>query len=126
ARILADDHAFVDFSPRRDQNFSALLQIPDRIAGRFAGPVGYQRSSRARRNVSLPVDVAVKQRVHDRRAFGVRQHLTAKPDQTARWHVEFQTDAPGPVIDHLGHLALALAHLLYHHADEIFGTIAHQ
>ena len=49
ARVLADDHAFVDADARVDEDLAALLQVEDRVGGRDAGAVGDQRAVRARR-----------------------------------------------------------------------------
>ena len=108
AGILADDHAFVNFGRGRNEDHAALLQIEDGVAGRHAGTVRHQRPGRAHRDVALPFDVAVEQRVHDRRALGVGQHLAAQADQPARGNMKLQTHAAGAVVHHLGHLALAL------------------
>ena len=34
ARVFADDHAFVNFGARTDENLAALLKFPKRVAGR--------------------------------------------------------------------------------------------
>ena len=126
SRVFADDHSFVDLRSRRDEDLAALLQILDRVAGGSAGTVGHQRARGTRRNVALPFDVAVEQRIHDRRASRIRQHFAAQPDQPARRDVKLQPHAPRAVIDHLDHLAFAAAEFLDDHADEGFRAVDHQ
>ena len=126
ARVLADDHAFVDFRAGRHEDLAALLQIEDRVAGGLARAVGDQRPGGTRGNIALPLDVAVEQRVHDGGAARIGQHLAAQPDQAARRHMELQAHAAGAVIDHLVHLALARAELFDHHADEVLRAVDDQ
>ena len=84
AGVLADDHAFVDFRAGRDENLAALLEVEDRVAGGLAGAVGHQRAGGPRRDVALPLDVAVEQRVHDGGAARVGEDFAAQADQAAR------------------------------------------
>ena len=44
ARVLADQHAFVDLGRRVDEDLAALLQVEDRVRRRHARPVGHQRA----------------------------------------------------------------------------------
>src|SRR6185437_15034282 len=96
-----------DFGARADENLAALLQIEDRVARGLAGAVRHERTGRARRDLALPFDEAVEERIEDRRAARVGEDLAAKPDQAARRDVELEAHAPGAVVDHLAHLALA-------------------
>ena len=60
ARVFADQHAFINFRARCDENLAALLQIEDGIARGLARAVGYQRACGPHRDVALPFDVAVE------------------------------------------------------------------
>jgi hypothetical protein len=79
SRVLADDHAFVNFgrgrtkiSPRSCRLKMAWpVVLPARSA--TSEPVGRIG------NLALPIDVAVEQRIHDRRAARIGEDLAAQP-----------------------------------------------
>ena len=96
------------------------------MAGSLARTVGDQAARRAHRDLALPLDIAVEQRVHDGGAARIGQNFAAQPDQSARRHMKLQADPAGAVVDHLGHLALARAQLFNDHPEEVLGTIDDQ
>src|SRR6266481_6348771 len=75
------------------------------------------------RNLSLPLDVSVKQRIHDYSAASVGEQRAAQSDQSAAGHAELDAHAPVAVIVHVGDFALARANMFHHHADKFFGDI---
>src|SRR5437016_12911302 len=64
--------------------------------------------------------------VEEARAARVRQELRAVADEAAGGDAVLEPDAPRPVVDHLGHGALAGAELLGHGADELLGDVHHE
>src|SRR5580765_6374827 len=83
-RVLAHDHALVDALARLDEDLASVLHLLDRVGGRLAGAVGYQRARHAVGDLSLPRLVAVEQMIQQAGAAGVGQELAAKADQPAR------------------------------------------
>src|SRR5579871_355018 len=104
ARVLADNHSFVDFGAGGHEYFPALLQVEYGVSGHLAGPIGHQRTGGASRDIALPVDVAVEQGIHDGGAARIGEDFAAQPDQAARRDVELQPYAPRAMIDHFDHL----------------------
>ena len=121
--MLANDHAFVDFGGGLDKELAAFLQVEHGVAGHLAGAIRDQRTGGAHRNVALPLDVAVEQRVHNGGTARVGEHLAAQANQAARRNQELEAGAAGAVIHHLFHLRLADAQLFDHHADVLLGDI---
>src|ERR1019366_1126154 len=122
-RVLAADHALVNVHAGASEKHAALLQIVERVRGRKPGPVGDERTGRAMRNFSLPLDVSVEQRVHDDGAARVGEERAAQSDQAAAGHAEFDAHAAIAVIMHVGDFAFARADMLHDHADEVVGDI---
>ena len=114
--VLADDHAFVNVNARADEECAALLEIVESVRCRKPSSVGDQRAGWAMRDFSLPLDVAIKQRVHDNRAARVGQQRAAQTDQAAAGHAEFDAHASIAMIVHIGDFAFA-------RADKFFGNI---
>src|SRR5882762_6413163 len=75
------------------------------------------------RNLPLPLDVSIKERVHDNGAARVGEQRAAESDQSAAGHAEFDSHAAVAVIVHVGDFALTRADMFHHHADEFFGDI---
>ena len=81
AGVLADDHALVDGRARLDEDFSPLLQVPDRIGGCGAGAIRDQHAGHARLDRAVPWLPPGEQVVHDPGALGLGQELRTEPDQ---------------------------------------------
>src|SRR5208282_558140 len=121
--IFANDHAFVDFDARPHEEYAALLEIVESVRSRKPGPVRNQRSRRAMRDFTLPLDVSGKKRIHHDGAARVGEERAAQSDQAAAGHAEFHAHSTVAVIVHVGDFALARADMLHDHADEFFGDI---
>src|SRR5450755_3306152 len=74
-------------------------------------------------NVSLPLDVSIKKRIHDDGAARVGKQSTAQPNQSAAGDAELDAHAAIAVIVHVGDFALARADVLHHDANKFFGDI---
>ena len=59
------------------------------------------------RDFTLPLDVAIKERVHDDGAARVGEQLAAEADQTAAGHAELNADASVTVVVHVFDFTLA-------------------
>src|ERR1700674_839582 len=75
--VLADNHAFVNGDARAREKRTALLQIVESVRSRNSVPIGDQRARRTMRNLSLPLDISVKQRIHDDSAASVGKQRAA-------------------------------------------------
>src|ERR1039458_528872 len=126
AGVLADDLPAVHLGTGRNKNLTALLKVEDGVAGGSSRTVRHQRPGGARGNVALPLDVAVEQRVHNRRTARIREDFAAQSDQPARGHMEIEPHTAGALVDHLDHLSLPGAQFLNHHAQEILRAIDDQ
>src|SRR5579859_3390409 len=123
ARIFADDHAFVDVHGGTDEEFTAFLQTPERVGGADAGTVGDERAGGTERHVSAVVNPTLEDGVNERGAARVGEQLAAEADEAARRNFEFEANAAGAVIAHLGHFAAAGAERFHDDADEIVGDV---
>src|SRR5205085_9161803 len=90
-RVLADNHALIDFRCRCNENSPSFLQVRDGEPGGNTSPVRDERTSGTHLNVTLPLDVPVKERIHNRHSLCIGQHLAADSDEAARWNVELET-----------------------------------
>ncbi len=72
------------------------------------------------RNVALPFDVPVKERIHHNRSASVGEQLTAQADQSTAGHAKFDAHAAVSVIVHVQHFAFADTQLFHHYANEFF------
>src|ERR1700685_4590889 len=126
ARIFANDHAFVYFDGRADEELAAFLNIPERKCSRWTGTIGHQGTRRAQRHFAGVIRPSVENRVDQRGAARVGQQLAAQADQPARGDFEVHAHAAGIVIAHFEHFAAPRAKRLQNDADEIFGDVDHQ
>src|SRR5262249_11475504 len=126
AVVLAHDLAFIDCLARPHEEHAARLQVIDGIGGRLPRPVGYEGAVGAMRNLTLPLRVAVEERVEKAVAAGGAVDVGAVPDEAARGEPILETYAPRAVIDHPGHQALAGSELLGDGADELLGDVHHE
>ena len=126
ARVLAHDHALVDGRARSHEQLPALLEVVQGVGGRVAGTVGHENARGPPCDLALPVDPAVEEAVEHGRAPRVRHQLRPHPDEAAGGHVELEAHAPGAVVHHAHHLALAHGHLLEHHAHVGLGHVDHE
>src|SRR5258705_8323020 len=126
AGIFAEDHAFVDLDSGADEEFAALLDIPQRKRGGDTGTIGDQRTRRAQGHFPGIVHPAIKNRVNQRSAACIGQQLATQADQSARRDFEIEAHAAGIVIAHLEHFAAAAANGFENDADEVFRDVDHQ
>src|SRR5579862_4605683 len=75
------------------------------------------------RNLALPFDVTIKQRIHNDGAASIGEQLAAQADQSPTGDAELDADAAVSVIVHVEHFALARTQLFHDHADEFFGHV---
>src|SRR5260370_17105216 len=94
ACILADDHPLVNRLAGSDEEYTALLQMEDRVWGADALAIGNHRPVGARANRARPRRVAVEQRIHEAIPAIAFEKAAAKAYQTAPGHALFQ---PPPV-----------------------------
>src|SRR5207249_294367 len=92
AGVVADDHAFVNFNARADEELASLLQVPQREGGADAGTVGDERSGGARGHFAAVIGPAGEDGVNDGGAAHVGEQLAAQTDQAARGDVELHAD----------------------------------
>src|SRR2546427_11377028 len=78
ARILADDHALVDVDCGPDEQFAALLDVPQRKCGGWSAAVRHQCAGWTKRHLSAVFHPAFENRMNQRRAARVREHLAAQ------------------------------------------------
>src|SRR5262249_8696397 len=78
------------------------------------------------RDLALPLDVPMEQRIHDGGTASGGENLAAETDQSACRDVTFEPDSSRTVFDHLYHLAFASAEFLDHDAQRCFWTIDNQ
>lgn len=123
AGIFADDHAFVDVHGGADEKFAAFLQTPKGVRGGDARAIGDESAGGTQRHVSAVIDPTFKDGVNERGAARVGQKLAAEADEAARGDFEFEANAAGAVIAHLGHFAAAGAERFHDDADEIVGDV---
>src|SRR5260370_11043969 len=83
ARILADNHPFVNRLAGTDEEYPALLQMEDRVGRRESFAVGDHRTVRARANSARPRRVPVEQRMHEALAASVLAKSAAKSNESA-------------------------------------------
>src|SRR5580692_12423676 len=66
AGIFPDDHAFIDFDRRTDEQFAAFLEVPQCERRRRSGTVCNQRARRPQRHLSRIIRPTVEDRVDQR------------------------------------------------------------
>ena len=123
ARVLTDDHAFVDFDAAADEKHATILHAEERVGGGGSRAVADQSAGETLRNLALVGHVAVEEGVHDDGAAGLRQHFGAQADDAAAGYAELHAHAARPVVVHLGHLTLARSELFDDDAGELFGNV---
>src|SRR5579859_6223571 len=123
AGIFADDHAFVDVDGGADEKFAAFLEAPEGVSGADAGAVCDECAGGTKRHVSAVIDPTFEDGVNEGGAARVGKKLAAEADEAARRNFEFETNASGAVIAHLGHFAAAGAERFHDDADEIVGDV---
>ena len=123
ARVLADEHAFVDFDSVADEEDAAFLYAVKRVGGGDALAVGDEGAGGALRNLTLVGDVLAGDRVHDDGAASLGEHFVAQADETAGGNLELHADAAGAVIGHLDHLTFSGSEALDDGANEVFGDV---
>src|SRR5215813_5887702 len=123
AGIFADDHAFVDVERRADEKFTAFLDAPKCVSGADASAVSDERARGTQRHFAAVIDPAFKNGMNERGAARVGKQLAAQADESARRNPEFEADAAGAVIAHLGHFATARAERFHDDADEVVGDV---
>ncbi len=121
--VLAHDHPLVDGGPGPDEQLAAVLHVRERVGRRVAAAIGHQHARLAAGDLALPLDPALEDAVHDRRAARVGEQLRADSDQAAGRDREVDAHAAGAVVHHLRHLALAQRHLLEHDAHVGLGQV---
>src|SRR5207253_3932260 len=94
ARVLTNNHAFVNSRSRSDKQRAAFLQVVKRIGCCLTHAIGDERTGRASAQWSLPFAPTKKHRVQQTRSLRLRQKLIAKSDQPARRRLKLQTNAP--------------------------------
>ena len=123
ARVLADDHAFVDLGGRLDEHHAALLQVRHRVRRRGTRAIGHQRAVVARADLACPGLVALGDVVSDARPAGVGEELGTEADQPAGRHQELHPHPAGAVVGHLLHAALARGQQLGDRAEVLLGGV---
>src|SRR5215471_7354405 len=74
-------------------------------------------------DLSLPLRVAIKQRVHHDGAACVGEQLAAQANESAARHTKFDSHAPIAMIVHVGYFAFARTELLHHYSDKFFWNV---
>src|SRR5207248_10334608 len=106
ARVLADDHPFVELVAGSDEKRAALLQRLDRVRGRLAAAVGDEAPRRSGAQLAVPGLPALEDVVEDAGAARLGQELGAEADQAACGDEVFHARPAGPVVDELLETAL--------------------
>src|SRR5260370_23914487 len=78
ACILADDHPLVNRLAGSDEEYTALLQMEDRVRRADALAIGNHRPVGARPDRSRPRRVALGQRIHQALAPGTFENASAQ------------------------------------------------
>ena len=99
--VLADDHPFIDFCARTDEERAALLEIQQCVGGGQAAPVCDQRARRTGADLAQPGFVAFEHVMELPGASGLGEELGPEPDQAPGRNDVFHPDPSGPVIHHL-------------------------
>src|SRR4029077_11679771 len=116
-------HAFIDIHTWTDEQFAALLQVPQCICSGHSGTVSNQRARDAVRDFALPFRIAVKERIHHDCAARICKQLAAQADQTSAGNAEFNAHASVPVVVHVDDFALACSELLHDYAYKFVRNI---
>src|SRR5882757_4379808 len=126
AGIFAEDHTFVDLDSGADEEFAALLDIPQRKRGGDTGAIGDKRARGAQGHFAGIVHPAIKNRVNQRGAARVGEQLAAQANQSTRRDFEIEAHAARIVIAHFEHFAAAAANGFENDTNEVFRDVDHQ
>src|SRR6187402_928107 len=123
--VLADHHALVELLAGVDEQDAAVLERVERVRHRLALLHADQHAILAALDRAGVGAVLLEQAVHDAGAAGVGEELAVVADQAAARRGEGHAGLAAARGAHVGHLALALGHLLDDRAGELVVDVDH-